>query len=132
MMRSSFIVAGALASGVFAHSAADALSHGKAESGSAMYASTHEFHVPKKRLDGTGKMSAAPWMAFRNRDCIGLGMFFSILSDVAVRLECRSGDGPQLCGGELFDPACGAYRGPPTFYLCKSGACVEQRGPAKP
>ena len=132
MMRSSFFVASALASGVLAYPAALAVArvHDKAGNNDVAYASTHKFQMPKRKMDGTGKSGNASWMEFRNRDCIGLGMFFSTLSDVAVRLQC-AGE-PQFCHGDLFDPDCGDYAGPPRFYLCKDGECVQQRTPAKP
>ncbi|HEU4839691.1 MAG TPA: hypothetical protein VFS88_09840 [Micavibrio sp.] len=131
MMRSSFVVASALASGVLVYPA-NARINDIAESNNVFYASTHKFQIPKKAMDGIGKSGKAPWMEFRNRECIGLGMFFSILGNVAVRLQCEGGGESQFCHGDLFDPECDDYLGPPKFYLCKNGECVEQMAPAKP
>ena len=130
MMRSSFMVASALASGIIACPAADAHTHDRAENNDAAYASTHIFQMSKKRMDGSGKSGKASWLEFRNRECIGLGIFFSTLSGVEVRVQC-AGE-PYFCHGALFDPECGGDTGPPKFYLCKEGECVEQRKPAKP
>ena len=133
MMRSSFIVASALASGVLANPANGTHMHDRAGSNNdAAYASAHEFEMPKRRMDETGKSGKPPWTEFGNRDCIGLGIFFSTLSDVVVRVQCEGGDVSPFCRGDLFGPACGDYRGPPKFYLCKDGECVEQRTPVKP
>ena len=126
MMRASFMVASALASGIIT---ADAHTHNKTENNDAAYASTHIFQMPKKRMDGSGKSGKASWMEFRNRECIGLGIFFSTLSGAAVRVQCAGEF--QFCLGDLFDPDCD-HAGPPRFYLCKDGECVEQRAPAKP
>ena len=58
MMRASFMVASALASGIIT---ADAHTHNKTENNDAAYASTHIFQMPKKRMDGSGKSGKASW-----------------------------------------------------------------------